>query len=316
VRQLREAFILHPSLFSKELFDATFIKDHRIQDNWPEIVEMLKAKSASYREAIEKPAKKVIVRIDLNVDGVQIVKHTARAPQMTPILGRISALEDERTRFVFSREMPVFMVGFYHGTSKAPVSEITRELVMELKVNSPVNIGFEHQQQVPPKRVSPAIRRKRRRKRTLVRKRLAGKSNDLSSSDDDSDEEMPLQVDEACDADQEDAADCAEEAHPVEQEVEASIDASSIETFIRVERIVLDAPALSNFAGTTHHSGYNSLPKCTLRGMKKPLIEGSGGRVLKWSSTHFSSTNCRLRKDDDWEEYRTGEVSSWFRWIQ
>jgi hypothetical protein len=313
VRQLREAFIIKPSLFNEELFNATFIRDDRMQDNWPEIVELLKRKSASHRRAVEEPSSKTIVRIDLNIDGVQIVKHTARAPQMTPILARVSALENENERFVFSREMPVFMIGYYHGTMKAPVSEISEELVSELKSNSPVAIGFEHQQKQPQKKkVSPAVRRRRPRKRTLAQIDLAPSTSSNAAAvgtDDEDDDEETISVPaapEEFDADNE-GDDNDEEVIQVLPASSSSYDVDS-STLIRVERIILDAPALKDFTGTTHHCGYNSLPKCLLFGTKKALYEDASGKVLKWSSIHFTSTNCRLRKDEDWKKYADGEV--------
>jgi hypothetical protein len=154
---LREAFILQPKFFNKQLLDATFIIGRRnYEDNWPTVVDLLASTSEDHRRAVhEGMHRHVTMRVDISVDGVACRKETAAVNQMTPIVGRLVALEvhdeaprpkkiaEERNveRFVFARA-PAYLVGYFIGNSKPPMQVISRKCADELIAFSPFNASL------------------------------------------------------------------------------------------------------------------------------------------------------------------------------
>lgn len=334
MQELRDAYVLQPSLFTKDLFEATFTKGLTI-DDWPERVKELR--SSSSRHVNVPFATRVTLLLEFNVDGVALFESSAISGQFTPVLARVNGLKGEAGTFTFSGMLP-FMVAYWNGICEPP-DRVLNDLARELTERHPSvytpsdrTVDYEVTDFAGPSRSSEPHA-----------------SNELSDEEpfeSDSDNEP---IAETVSDEEGNAADCESGDSDIEGDATAapnetvqvfnpvptaqteedlngdgsldevledllvSVDCPSV--CLETDRVIADAPANAKLRGTTSHGGYYALTKCTTRGIRyEPTPKSAGqiapegaGKGTKKGSVKYPETKClrtnMYRDDDHWEDY-------------
>jgi hypothetical protein len=153
ITDLREAFVLAPQFFNKDLVDMTYIREGNYVDNWDVVVQKLCETSPCHLEATQNEERHVTVRIEISADGVSFMKETAQTREMFPVVGRVAAIEVENSnrmfrvpkersaesetpRFLLGR-CPPFLIGYFFGKNKPPTQTVMKFTADELCEWSP-----------------------------------------------------------------------------------------------------------------------------------------------------------------------------------
>jgi hypothetical protein len=137
IRQSREAFVLKPSVFNSELFEATINKRPYQIDDWDDVCQQLKETSPDHANW-QQPSQ-VTLLFDFNYDGVCVKKFNAQSPHLYPLLACITGIMvGGKREFTFSNDMPPFAIGYYLGWSKPPsCNKVISSFVDEMIKYSP-----------------------------------------------------------------------------------------------------------------------------------------------------------------------------------
>lgn len=308
LRILRLAYVMQPQLFTKELFDATFVKQRsnarRVTDNWPEWVKMMREKWANHKNVVFANAATLI--IEFNVDGVAPFKAARKSGQFTPILGRLTGLRGHSGTFTFFGMKPA-IVGYWFGLCEPPsrvLNDLARELITLHPTNRFMSVESGHSivaafdtsgVSTPSPPCSPAVR---------ARSSSPMMGDDepfdcIADGDDEAeigttDEERRRRRYASGDSDLDSTHD------QVEKESKEPEIPDFTSVAVEVDRFACDAPATAKLTGRVGHSGYYSQPRCREKGEKLITGYNEKGAAIRGAVSYAPKNwDCHRRKRFD-----------------